>query len=78
MAGGLSYNISFDILCNVDTWELDGYTSRPMMIMNRIDAIFSDTKMKGIGKMQFLGAAPLKINDKIMGYTMLFNIGEIY
>ena len=25
MAGGLSYNISFDILCNVDTWELDGY-----------------------------------------------------
>ena len=77
MSEGLSFNISFDILCNTDIWKLQGYHTRPMLIMNEIDAIFSDTKVSGIGKMNFLGATPLKINEKMLGYTMLFNIGEI-
>lgn len=77
MEEGLSYNISFDVLCNTEIWKLDDYNTRPLAIMNRIDYLFSDTKVKGIGKMAFLGATPLKINEKMLGYTMLFNIGEI-
>lgn len=77
MSAGLSYNISFDILCNTDIWELDGYNTRPLYIMNQLDYLFSDTKVDGIGKMVFLGAVPLKVNEKMLGYTMLFNIGEI-
>lgn len=77
MGTGLSYNISFDILCNTDVWNLEDYTARPYYIMNEIDWMLSNTKMKGIGPTTFLGAAPIKINEKLLGYTMLFNVGEI-
>lgn len=74
---GLNYNITFDILCNSDIWSLNGYIPRPYYIMNEIDSMFHDTKMKGIGPMTFMGAAPIKINEKMFGYTMLFNVGDI-
>lgn len=77
MGTGLSYNITFDILCNTDIWNLDGDIPRPYLIMNEIDEMFNDTKMNGIGPTTFIGAAPIKINEKMLGYTMLFNVGEI-
>lgn len=77
MKTGLNYNIAFDVLCNIDTWNLDGYIPRPYQIMNEIDEILTDTKVKSIGPATFLGATSLKINEKMLGYTMVFNIGEI-
>ena len=77
MTTGLSYNITFDILCNTDVWKLSDYTPRPYYIMNEIDDMFNDTKMRGIGPTSFIGAAPIKVNEKMLGYTMLFNVGDI-
>lgn len=74
---GLSYNISFDILCNIDVWNLDSPIQRPYAILNEIDEILSDTKIKSLGPVTLIGATSLKINERMLGYTMVFNFAEI-
>ena len=74
---GLTYNFVFDILCNTEVWNLDGYNQRPYLIMNELDQLFSNTKMKSLGPATFLGATSLKINEKMLGYTMMFSFSEI-
>ena len=77
MQQGLVYNLVFDIVCNVEVWNLDGYIQRPYAIMNELDQLFANTKMKSLGPATFLGATSLKINEKLLGYTMMFSFAEI-
>lgn len=74
---GLMYNVVFDIMCNVDSWNLDEYIQRPYAIMNELDSILSNTKMQSWGPTTFLGATSIKINERTLGYTMMFAFAEI-
>ena len=74
---GLTYSLVFDILCNVEVWNLDGYIQRPYAIMNELDQLFANTKMKSMGPATFLGATSLKINERMLGYTMMFSFAEV-
>lgn len=75
---GLSYTIVFDIICNIDNWNLDNYIQRPYAIMNELDSILSNTKMSASwGPTTFLGATSIKINERTLGYTMMFSFAEI-
>lgn len=74
---GLSYMIAFDILCNIDIWNLEGYIQRPYAIMNELDQILSDTKIRSLGPATFIGATSLKINERMLGYTMIFQFSEV-
>jgi len=77
MTVGLSFTLVFDIICNVETWTLDEYIPRPYAIMNELDFLLSDTKVKSIGPATLLGASSLKISETQIGYTVAFNIGEV-
>lgn len=64
--------ISFDILCHTDYWDLGNYQIRPIKIMGIIDGILNNTKLSGIGELQFLSAQELILNDQLAGYSLTF------
>ena len=64
--------ISFDILCHTDYWDLGDYRLRPMKIAGIIDGILNDSKLSGIGTLQFIGGNLLVLNEELSGYTLMY------
>ena len=68
--------IRFDIACPYDEWILNARSLRPYLIMEEIDKMFNQTKLKGIGNLQFLHANNLTLSPWIGGYSMKYRINE--
>ena len=64
--------LSFDILCHPDHWNLGNFQLRPYKIAGEIDAMFNNSKLTGIGELQFLGANNLVLNEQLMGLTLTY------
>lgn len=65
--------ISFTIISQLDCWELDDYQLRPWMIAGYVDGIMNDTRLSGIGKLQFLGAQQLVLNEYLGGVMLRYS-----
>jgi hypothetical protein len=65
--------ISFDIICHFDQWQLEDFELRPYRIAAEIDSMFNDKHLTGIGKLQFLGANQIVINDEFAGLTLMYS-----
>jgi len=46
-------SLRFDIACPYDEWILNENSLRPYLIMQEIDNMFNESKMAGIGTLQF-------------------------
>lgn len=57
-------NIEFDIICHVDQWQLEDFALRPFKIAAEIDSMFSGKKLTGLGRLEFVEATQLPINDE--------------
>lgn len=68
--------LRFDIACPYDEWILDARSLRPYLIMQEIDTLFNESKMAGIGTLQFWRADNLTLSPWIGGYTMRYKINE--
>lgn len=64
--------ISFDVICHFDQWQLKGFSLRPYKIAAEIDYMFNDKHLTGIGKLEFMGANQLIINDEFAGFTLMY------
>ena len=80
------YIINFDIVCYNDTWVLDDYQIRPLVICGYIEGILnsitrrnqqtfeksykSKIKLSGIGEYQFLGCNHSILNEDLAMYTL--------
>lgn len=64
--------IEFDIVCHYDQWQLQDFALRPYKIAAELDSMFNNTKLTGIGKLQFLGATQIVINDEFAGVCLLY------
>ena len=65
--------ISFDIICHFDQWQLkDSYQLRPYMIAAGLDSMLNEKRLTGIGKLEFLGANQLIINDEFAGLSLMY------
>lgn len=65
--------ISFDIICHFDQWQLkDSYQLRPYMIAAELDSMLNEKRLTGIGKLEFLGANQLIINDEFAGLSLMY------
>lgn len=64
--------VSFSIICHLDYWEMENYDLRPWMIAGYIDGILNDTRLSGIGKLQFLGASQLVLNEHLGGVLLRY------
>lgn len=68
--------IRFDIACPYDEWILNEHSLRPYLIMEEIDKMFNESKLAGIGRLQFYRADNLALSPWIGGYTMKYKINE--
>ena len=62
----------FDIICHTDYWDLGDYRLRPLKIAGYIDGILNNSKLSGIGTLQFLTANELILNEQLSGYTLVY------
>lgn len=64
--------ISFDIICHFNQWQLKDFQLRPYRIAAEIDTMFNDKHLTGIGKLDFLGANQLILNDEFAGLSLMY------
>lgn len=64
--------ISFDIICHFDQWQLQDFQLRPYRIAAEIDAMINGKHLTGIGKVNFLGANQLILNDELAGISLMY------
>ena len=64
--------VEFDIICHTDCWDIGNYEIRPFAIMGYIDGILNNSKLTGIGTLNFLSAKELVLNEEFSGYCMFY------
>ena len=64
--------IEFDIVCHYDQWQLKDFALRPYKIAAEIDSMFNGKYLTGIGKLDFLIADQLNINDEFGGLCIMY------
>lgn len=64
--------VHFDIICHTDYWKMNNYQIRPLKIAGYIDGILNNTKMTGIGTLQFMGCNELVLDEVLSGYTLSY------
>lgn len=64
--------VMIDILCNIDEWDLGNYRKRPLKIAGYVDGILNDTKLTGIGTLQFMSGNELVLSENLAGYCLTY------
>lgn len=64
--------ISFTIVCHLEFWELDDYKLRPHQIAGYIDGLLNHSRLMGIGKLEFMGASQIVLNEYFGGLNLRY------
>ncbi len=64
--------ITFTIMCHLDYWELEDYKLRPHQIAGYIDGLLNESHLTGIGKLQFMGASQIVLNEFLAGIMLRY------
>lgn len=64
--------IEFDIICHTDFWDLGNFRLRPYKIAGYIDAIMNNTRLTGLGKLEFVSATQLVLNEEFSGLCLMY------
>jgi hypothetical protein len=64
--------IEFDIVCHFDQWHLKDFELRPYKIAAELDSMFNNKRLTGIGKVDFVGANRLILNDEFAGICLMY------
>lgn len=64
--------ISFTIICPLTLWELDDYKLRPHQIAGYIDGILNNSRLSGIGTLQFMGASQIVLDEEYGGLILRY------
>lgn len=66
--------INFDIICHFDQWQLEDNELRPYRIAAELDTILENQRLTGIGKVVFLGANYMPVNDEFGGLNLVYAV----
>lgn len=66
--------LGIDILSHLDYWDIGNYRQRPLKIMGYIDAILSQSRLTGLGRLEFIGAQASTLKENFSGYVLLYRI----
>ena len=64
--------IEFDIICHLDQWELTDFQLRPYRIAAELDSMLDKKRLTGIGKLEFIGASQIILNDEFAGICLMY------
>lgn len=65
-------SIEFDIICHFDQWQLKDLALRPYKIAAEIDSMFSNSRLTGIGKLEFASANEIILTDEYAGICIQY------
>lgn len=65
--------IEIDIICHTDYWDLEGFAVRPVKIAGYIDGILNESKLSGIGTLNFLSCNEIVLNQNLSGYCLMYS-----
>ena len=65
--------VEFDIICHFDQWHLKDFELRPYKIAAELDSMFNEQHLTGIGKLEFLGANQMILNDEYAGLCVMYS-----
>lgn len=64
--------IEFDIICHFDQWQLKDFALRPYKIAAEIDSMFTESRLTGIGKLEFVSASEMVLSDEYAGLCLSY------
>ena len=64
--------VHIDVLCHTDYWDVGNYKVRPLQICGFIDSILNESKLSGIGTLNFLGCNLLILDENLSGYSLTY------
>lgn len=64
--------VTFDVVCHTDYWDLGNFRLRPLKILGYIDGILNESRLSGIGTLNFLGARELILSPELSGYSLMY------
>lgn len=64
--------IELDIICHIDKWDLGNFRLRPLKIAGYIDGILDQTKLAGIGTLDFVACNEIVLSEELAGYCLLY------
>lgn len=64
--------IHIDVVCHHDYWDLGNYRQRPFKILGYIDGILNNSKLTGIGKINFVGASKALLNENWSAFALTY------
>lgn len=64
--------IEFDIICHFDQWQLNDFQLRPYRIAAELDSMLNNKRLTNIGKLNFVGANQLILNDEFGGLCLVY------
>ena len=65
--------IEIDIICHTECWDVGNFRQRPLKIAGYIDGILNDSKLSGIGKLDFISCNELVLNENLSGYCLMYS-----
>ena len=65
--------VMIDVICHTNYWDLGNFQQRPLKICGIIDGILNNSKLSGIGTLNFLGASELVLNEELSGYCLMYS-----
>ena len=66
--------VSFDIICHFDQWQLEDNELRPYRIAAELDTVLDNQRLTGIGKIEFLVASQIILNDEFGGLSLMYSV----
>lgn len=66
------HTINFDIICHTDYWDIGNFRLRPLKIVGYIDGLLNNTKLSGIGTLNFMGCSELILSPELAGYSLSY------
>ena len=64
--------IHIDVLCHHDYWNLGDYRQRPFKIMGYIDGILNNSRLTGIGQLNFVGASKTLLDENWSAFALTY------
>lgn len=65
--------IEIDVICNTEYWDIGNFAVRPLQIVGYIDGILNDSKMSGIGTLEFLSCNEIVLSKDLSGYCLMYS-----
>ena len=66
--------VAIDIICPIDKWGIDDICPRPYKIMDVIYDDLQDSRVTGIGTLQFLSESQSVIYEEVTDHQMFFQV----